>query len=187
MQVWFTIALVVSLLAPIAEIRAASTPGKCAASKQKATGKKAAVALSCYAKAVKKAHSVDPACLGKAAAKFTSAFRKAEAAGGCAMVGDASRQGSAVDAFVAGAVATEPSSTCLVPLGRCGSTCGGSGLCDLACSNIEATPRCVNLASNVVAAPCSSDLDCQAFKHGTVCVSAGGAECSHTVCATPCP
>jgi len=45
--------------------RAAGTPAKCAAAKQKAAGKKAAAQLKCYSNAVAKAVAVDSACWRK--------------------------------------------------------------------------------------------------------------------------
>jgi hypothetical protein len=89
--------------------RAAGTPAqKCAQSKLKATGKKAAAKLKCYKKAVGSGVGVDSECLTKAEDKFMIAFQKAEAKGGCATVGDAGTVEGDVDTFVANTVAALP-------------------------------------------------------------------------------
>jgi hypothetical protein len=72
----------------------------CAASKLGATGKKASGKLACQAKAAGKGTAVDAVCLGHAEDKFTKAFDKADAKGGCGNVGDASTVGALVDTFV---------------------------------------------------------------------------------------
>lgn len=76
---------------------------KCAAAKLKAAGKKVSSKLKCQAKAAGSGATVDPACLTKAESKFTQAFLKAEAKGGCTTVGD----GAAVEALVDSLVATD--------------------------------------------------------------------------------
>lgn len=87
----------------------AITPAqKCSFAKQKATAKKAAAKLACYAKASKKAVAVDAVCLGKAEEKFATAFSKAEAAGGCESEGDANSIEAYVDTAVAAIVAATP-------------------------------------------------------------------------------
>jgi len=181
--------LLVLSLAGGTALRAAGTPAKCAAAKQKAAGKKGAAELKCYSNAVAKAVAVDPACLGKAATKFTSSFTKAETAGGCAITGDATSQESAIDAFVAATAATENSTTaCTTPFTDvCGSTCGGSGFCDRGCPDTSAAFRCVNSAVFAFSS-CLSDFDCQAILPGSVCVSFDGSTCDGlNVCAAPCP
>jgi hypothetical protein len=79
----------------------AGAQAKCAASKIKATGKKAAAKGKCYATAVSKNESVDTACLAKAELKFGSTFAKAEAQPPCLTYGDASAMEAKVDAFIA--------------------------------------------------------------------------------------
>ena len=60
---------------------AAGTPAqKCVGAKLKAAGKKLAAKMSCHAKAKVAGVAVDPTCLAKAEAKFTSAVTKAGAA-----------------------------------------------------------------------------------------------------------
>jgi hypothetical protein len=182
------IALAIPLLmAPVTLVRAAGTPAKCAASKQKAAGKKAAAELNCYSKAVATAVPVDSTCLAKAATKFMSAFTKAETAGGCAVVGDATFQESAIDAFVAATAAENTTTFCTSPFSACGSTCETNGTCARDCPDLSGVLRCVN---NVVltVSSCLSDFDCQAVLPGSVCVSGDGTTCSTiTVCAMPCP
>lgn len=77
----------------------------CAAAKIGASGKKASGKLTCHAKAVGKAVTVDPLCLGKVEGKFAAAFAKAEAKGGCNTSGDAAAVEATVDTFVDDAVA----------------------------------------------------------------------------------
>jgi hypothetical protein len=79
----------------IADVVALLDPGdtndahKCAATKRKATGKKADAKLKCQAKPLPKGGSVDPECLSKAEAKFAAAFTKADGKGGCTVTNDA--------------------------------------------------------------------------------------------------
>jgi hypothetical protein len=93
------VSLAVVLTASVAG--AGSTPAqKCASSKIKAAGKKAQAKLTCWSKAVKKNLSVDPTCITKAEDKFSTAFDKAEAKGGCVDPGDKSTIEGDVDLFV---------------------------------------------------------------------------------------
>jgi len=88
---------------------AGATPAqKCAQSKLKATGKKAAAKLKCYKKAVAAGVAVDSECLTKAGDKFMIAFQKAEAKGGCTTVNDAGAVEGDVDIFVGDIVAALP-------------------------------------------------------------------------------
>ena len=77
----------------------------CAYKKLTAAGKKSKLRLTCYSKAEKKNVDVDPACLQKAEDKFVAAFGKAEAAGGCASMGDAAAIEALVDIGVANILA----------------------------------------------------------------------------------
>ena len=88
----------------------ASTPpvAVCAAAKLKAAAQKTAAKLKCQTSAIKGASAVDLACLLKAEQKFTAAFVKAEAKGGCFMSGDADVVESHVDGGVSTLVADEP-------------------------------------------------------------------------------
>jgi hypothetical protein len=56
---------------------------KCAATKMKAVGKKAAAKAKCHYKALLTGASVDSSCLGSAETKFNAAIAKANAAGSC--------------------------------------------------------------------------------------------------------
>ena len=88
---------------------AGGTPDqKCTASKLKATGKRAAADLKCHAKATKKNLGVDPSCTGKADDKFTAAFGKADAKGGCPGAADPNAIADMSDMFVADVVAALP-------------------------------------------------------------------------------
>lgn len=78
---------------------------ECASAKLKASAKLASKTANCHAKAAKKAATVDPACLLKAATKFTQAFQEAEAVGGCAANGNVALVDAYVDQFASGTVA----------------------------------------------------------------------------------
>ncbi len=73
---------------------------KCASSKIQAAGKKADGKLKCHAKAIGKAIAVDAACITKVEGKFSAAFAKVEAKGGCATTGDAGTIEASVDDLV---------------------------------------------------------------------------------------
>jgi hypothetical protein len=80
-------------------------PNACTAAKYKAAGKKASKKAACYVKALVKGVAVDPTCITKVEAKFTSAFAKADAKGTCLTGADADTVEARVDAFVAGVMA----------------------------------------------------------------------------------
>src|ERR1051326_8589917 len=94
----------------------------CAARKLKATGKKAYSRLKCHAKATRKGTTVDPFCLTKAGDKFSAAWDKAEAKGGCATLNDKMTIETKVDAFVTGVVAMLPSGPTRTPTTNTPST-----------------------------------------------------------------
>lgn len=116
----------------------AATPvDTCAAAKLTAASKKAVSKLACYGKAVKKSTAVDDACLTKADQKFTEAFAKAEAKGGCSTTGDAAQVEAQVDAIVATLVSDEP--------GDCGATgdpCGPVPCCPGLVCQASGSPTC---------------------------------------------
>src|SRR2546423_903958 len=85
-----------------------SAQNKCAGTKRKEAGKKAARKLKCWAKGVKKGLQADPNCLSKATLKFSSSWDKAEAKGGCATTNDKATIEGKVDAFVLDVVAEIP-------------------------------------------------------------------------------
>lgn len=101
----FALAAAAMALVVAAPIVSAQSPEACAAKKLKATSKKAAKKLGCYAKATKAGVPVDPECLLKAEESFEKAFLKAEEAGGCATSADAPALEAIVDGFVGAAVA----------------------------------------------------------------------------------
>ena len=78
----------------------ATAQDKCAGSKIKAVGKKAACLLGLEAKEAAKAVASDPAKVQKCKGKFNSAFAKAELKGGCSTTGDETAIEAKVDAFV---------------------------------------------------------------------------------------
>src|SRR2546423_5498638 len=77
-----------------------SAQNKCAGTKRKEAGKKAARKLKCWAKGVKKGLQADPNCLSKATFIFSSKWDKAEAQGGCTTTGDKNTIETKVDMFV---------------------------------------------------------------------------------------
>jgi len=114
---------------------AGATPAqKCAASRQKAAGKKIKAKMGCQSKAKAKNTAVDPACLTKAEAKFSSAFAKTS---GCP--GTASGIESLVDSCVATLTGDAPGN------GKCPSSTakaeGKAGSCELGCTAKEITDR----------------------------------------------
>jgi hypothetical protein len=85
---------------------------RCAAVKLSAAGKKAGAKLACHARAVAKIAVVDPTCLGKAEAKFATAFAGADGRYVCASEGDAGTiEDAHVDPLVADVVAAIPATT----------------------------------------------------------------------------
>ncbi|MEE8311270.1 MAG: PQQ-dependent sugar dehydrogenase [Candidatus Binatia bacterium] len=124
---------------------------KCAARKRGEAGKKASRFAICYAKAAKRAETVDGACLGKSDTRFDQGFDKAEAAGECATTMDAAAIAAEVDAIVAGAVAdlmavcgdsiAGPGETCDGPDdGACPGQCAASCVCSGDCGDGVAGP-----------------------------------------------
>lgn len=85
---------------PLAGATATPTQ-KCAVAKSKAAAKKLTAKLKCVQKAtLLGAPSPDPLCIATAEAKYMTAIEKAEAKGGCAVVGDADRIEETVDECV---------------------------------------------------------------------------------------
>jgi hypothetical protein len=76
-------------------------PSACTTAKYRAAGRKAFSKLLCHRKAVMRSAFVDPNCLSKAEARFTSDFTKAEARGGCLSTGDTLAIEAKVDALIA--------------------------------------------------------------------------------------
>src|SRR5262245_12710928 len=89
-----------SLLAALA-VAAQDPAARCTAAKLKAAAKKTSSKLKCHATAAARGSAVDPACLGKAEEKFSAAWARAEARGGCAPSLSESTVESRVDACVA--------------------------------------------------------------------------------------
>ena len=87
------------LLAPVTT-QAASPAQRCAATKQKAAGKKAAGKLKCWMRAVKRGESINMDCIFKAELKFSRSYDKAESRGGCVTTNDKGMIETKVDGFV---------------------------------------------------------------------------------------
>jgi hypothetical protein len=100
----FALALYAFVVAAELAVGAGTAAQKCAATKLKETGKKAAAKLKCWSKEATRPGGLG-ACLVKAEVKFADKFAKADAKGGCATVGDASTIEADVDAFVDSVVA----------------------------------------------------------------------------------
>lgn len=76
-------------------------PSSCTAGKLSLAGKTARASTKCHAKGIAKGAAVDGDCLGKASAKFASAWTKLEAPGNdCLTSGDMSGVGNAIEEFV---------------------------------------------------------------------------------------
>ena len=169
---------------------AASDPGKCAAAKQKAAGKKIAAKLKCYSSAVSKAMAVDPDCLAKANTKFSAAYAKADGTGPCTIPGNAAAQELAADSAVATIAAAEASTPVPPAFGaHCGTTCGGAGASAFLCAGSVpiVRPVCVS-AAPLMGSSCTGPLDCEAtFGAGFICVSTGQGCSGSRYCGMPCP
>ena len=101
-QLGLALMLVAAVVVPAAGVAATTPARRCASAKLKAAGSTASGLLGCHASAVKRGAAVDPTCLGKAHAKLTSAFSRAEAKGGCASAGDAGTVTTTIDGFADG-------------------------------------------------------------------------------------
>jgi hypothetical protein len=102
------LALTLALVLADANRRAypAETPGEaCAVVKFKVAVRRDTSESRCDERAIAHNVAVDGVCLARADAKFSAAFQKAEAAGGCTTTGDASTVAAEVDAFLAEVVA----------------------------------------------------------------------------------
>lgn len=149
---WASVAAV-SMLLHAAPLQAVGTPQAiCAAAKQKAAGKKGAEKLKCHSKGLIVNLPVDSTCLAKAEIKFSKAFAKTEAKGGCVVTGDTATVEAAVDNFVTQIVGLTPATsttttttTTTTTLPPCQATTagscwflGGTGTpesCDTVCAN----------------------------------------------------
>jgi hypothetical protein len=120
---------------PLGAAAAAGTPAeKCSGAKAKAASKKFAAKGKCYAKALASGGAVDSECLMKAETKFTAAFQKAEANGGCLTSGDAGMIEMKLDTclreMVADVCACRPGESCQ-PGSGCQSDCPCWGYADI--------------------------------------------------------
>jgi len=116
------VACAMSLVAVAAH--AATDPvARCAVAEMKATAKKTNAKLKCYATAADRQTAVDPGCLTKAESKFSEAWTRATAKGGCGggLGGplDQNTVEGKVDACVRDLVTT------VGPCGRVDGVCGG--------------------------------------------------------------
>jgi hypothetical protein len=168
---------------------AAGTPAKCAVAKQKAIGKKISARLKCYSTAVQKTLPVDAECLTKANTKFSDAFAKAEAAGGCLTGGDAAVQELAADVAVARIAGSEASTPVPPTFGvPCGTTCGGPGVSAFLCAGNIAVPRPLCVANPLTPSSCTGSLDCEVtLGAGFICVTTIPGCNGSRFCAMACP
>ena len=144
---------------------------KCAAKKQKAAGSKMAGLLKCNAIALLKGEGQD-ACIAKVNTKFTAAFAKIEADGGCAITGDLASIDAVVNAAVAATMALETTTEC----NAASDPCSLGGAPTSQCQTLDSTGSAALLGCvsfNAVPTPvCVTDFDCQlAQPPGSVCVS----------------
>lgn len=174
--------VLILLIALAAPVTALDAPGrKCAAAKLKATAKKTLAKFKCTAKGVAKDIAVDPACFAKAETKFSEAFAKAEAKGGCATSGDALITEYWVDSFVGHRVAEQ--------IGLPGCPMLGFMACSTSCASTQCQRHvpsgatvCVSTGTgSCITATCDSDSDCSG---GRVCIA--GLTGTATGCCLPC-
>ena len=178
---------------------ARTTPAqKCAVAKNKAAAKKIVSKLKCNQTAISKGVAVDPGCLTDAEVRFNTAIMKIEAAGGCAVIGDANAIEAAVDTCVSNMVALTPvttttstTTTTLFPLclpgahflDKCGSC--GSGFCVPVCTLDCHDNELACMASFSTNGECSTGSDCAS---GLCAAGSGCSDCGFTSgCSTPCP
>ena len=101
---------------------AATDPAaRCTQARLKATAKRADGELKCHATAAAKGAAVDPACLAKAATKFSAAWARAQSKGGCAPLPEENTIGNQVKACVVNL--TTSFRSCGEVDGVCGGTC----------------------------------------------------------------
>lgn len=144
----FTCAPLVLMLVAVPTLgRAGETPAqKCSVAKLKAAFKKADKKGACFEKAIAKAASVDPTCLGNADTAFGFAFQKAEAKGGCLIPGDATPVEATVDTCVTSVVneitgvsPTTTSTTTSTTI-ACSPPCGNGMCCGGVCTDTSSDP-----------------------------------------------
>ena len=158
--------LVVLATLSLPSVPAQSDPAdRCAAAKIRAASRKAAAKLRCQAAAAVVGGNADPACLARAETKFSAAWQKIEAAGGCASTGDQGTVENDVDTFVGRVVTVVRNFQCTTTTtyppcvnqlgGTCsffnigcpgGQTCtddGGGG-----CTCVGAPPPCASAGSS---------------------------------------
>ncbi len=172
---------------------ASATPDArlCAIRKLKAASRKSAAELVCFEQAIASGAPLDPSCLAKADARFTAAFARAEARGGCVITGDAGSVETTVDACVENLVSVVPASTTTTVTTTSSSStlattttfpqCGALGnSCDGACPDGSSPGICGAHAGGgvvcvgrlaCVPSSCTSDADCGGGKR---CVVPGG-------------
>ncbi len=192
-------------------ISGGSGPSRCDSKKISASVKEASAKSRCYAKGATKGINVDPYCLSKAEAKFSSAISQAELKGGCTHTGQADVLESAVNSFIDDIVSelnppppttttsstttpTSPSTTTtLGPLpscstdADCGSSCSSScgvGLCAGNCDLSHQSGNVCFAFGQCMQGTCSGDVDCPS---GTFCIIFAGDEGGGArFCCPPC-
>ena len=162
---WSCVTLLL-LLGPLgtAPALAADPGGKCAATKLKAAAKKTAAKLKCHAKAAATLAEVDEECLQKAEEKFTSAFEKAEAKGGCITNDDAPTVEQKIDQCVSDLAAMLPAVL------QCGNSAAPA--CDGAC---PAGQTCTEVPSF---GSCIGDVACSGFTCSDLSACPAGCSCT---------
>lgn len=100
-----TVVVAATLLA-VPALGTTGTAVRCGEVKVRAIGKGFAAKLSCHANAVLRDSSAEVSCLARAQEGLAAAFARAESRGGCTGGVSAASLGIALDAWVAGAVAT---------------------------------------------------------------------------------
>jgi hypothetical protein len=116
-----TLVLLVAASLLVSASNGAGDPAsRCLATKLRVAAVKSSAKLKCHARAALRSAPVDPACLTKAEEKFSAAWARIVAAGGCFSFNDEDEVELAVDAGVTGVV------TALGSCGEVGGVCGGA-------------------------------------------------------------
>jgi len=160
----------------VTALRPTTTANRCAATKLKATGKKAKAKLRCYGKATRVGGGVDAACLTKAEAQFSAAFAAAEHSPTCLTTHDADDVESTVDDFVGEVVAAIPSDTTTTT-----SSTSTTTIVTAPSTTTTTNPTCLGhgeLGRCSADFPCCGADVCEVFVCGG---SAGGSGCTSCI------
>jgi hypothetical protein len=172
-----TLALAIVSLLIVAAHAEPDPASRCAGAKIKAAARKTAAKLKCQARAAAHAGPVDVACLGKAETKFSAAWARIEAEGGCNTLNDEAAIEAKVDAYVEDLVG-ELSVTVTTTTA-------------IACTTSTSFPPCVNQNQfcSSFSFGCPGGQTCTADVSGCICVgppppcgNAGVSFCAVGVC-----